>query len=215
MKKTAIFILLVMLTLVFISCNQNTKALEEVAGFFDPPATMIATVKSNSTTAKMNVEIFDPESEVVMRTVFSEPETLKGLVVERRKDGKLIAGYKGIKTELDQNALKFIAATHDILREVSQNLGEFGKMSDSSDERFGKAVISVNDGEIAVFYDLETNKPVRIDSNLFDLPLRIDIIKITPGTGNPNTNTSRPAESMPHTSAPHTSAPHHTSTTSR
>ena len=212
MKKTAIFILLVMLTLVLVSCGKQTKVLDEVAGFFNPPATMTATVKSNSTTAKMNVEIFDPESDVVMRTTFSEPETLKGLVVERRKDGKLIAGYKGIKTELDQNALKFIAATHDILREVSLNLGEYGKLADSPDERYGKAVISVNEGEISVFYDLETNKPMRIDSNLFDLPLRIDIIKLTPGTGNPGTsmpNTSKPAESLPNTSVPH-----HTSTVS-
>lgn len=183
MKKTAVFIAFLMLLTLLTSCGgKDPNTLNEVASFFEPPVKLIANVKGGTTTAKMEVEIFDPESEVVMRTVFTEPETLKGLIVERKKDGKLVAGYRGITTELDQNALKFIAVTHDIMREVSNNLSEYGKIVESGDERYGKAVIKVNDGEIGVYFDLKTNKPLRIDSDLFDMALKIDITNIDSGT---------------------------------
>ena len=198
MKKTAFFIAILMLLTLYASCNgMQSNTLAEVAEYFAPPVKLTATVKGGSTTAKMNVEIFDPNSEVVMRTVFTEPETLKGLIVERKKDGKLIAGYNGIQTELDQNALKFIAVTHDIMREVSNNLVEFGKIVDSGDERYGKAVIRVNDDEIGVYYDLETNKPLRIDSELFDMALRIDITNIASGS---NTSTNATVSNTQHVS---------------
>lgn len=179
MKKTAIILIFMILLTCLCSCGGIDKqSLEDIAAQLEPPLRITATVKSDSVTAKMTMELYSLENDVTMRTTFTEPEMFKNLVVERKKDGKLIADYNGIETELDQNALKFIAVTHDIMQEVRNSLTEYGEPAASEDERYGKAVIEVNDGTITVYYDIETNKLLRVDSDLFDTNLKIDVLNI-------------------------------------
>lgn len=179
MKRTAILLSILLILSALTACSgKDSKALEEIASKMEAPIRITATVKSDSLTAEMVMELYNKENDVTMKTQFTSPELLKGLVIERKKDGKLVADYKGINTELDDSSLKFVAVTHDIMQELRDSLVTRGKSVASDDERYGKAEIPVNDTVITLYYDVNTNNLLRITSDLFDTAITIDVAAI-------------------------------------
>ena len=169
--------LFLLLVCILCSCNNNDlKTIEDLSLSLSPPLKMRLLITSESISAEANVSFYSPNLEVTMSAEFVSPAIISGLKIERHKDGRLFADYEGVISELDGKALNVVSTSCDILQLIREDLVTYGKIVESIDERYGQIDLDVNGKIVTVFFDKDTNTVLRITSELFDVPVRIDII---------------------------------------
>lgn len=178
MKKLLSALSLFFTVLIFFSsCGKSEgKVIAELSDSLAPPVKMRILITAKDVTAEANISFFSPNVDVTMKAEFLSPSILSGLKVERRKDGRLLADYEGVVSELDEAALSVVSASCDILELIRNDLSTYAKVVDPIDERYGQLELTVHEKKVEVFFDEKTKTILRITSELFDLPIRIDII---------------------------------------
>ena len=174
--KKFLFLLLVLVCILCSCSNSDFKTIEDLSMSLSPPIKMKLLITSENISAEANVSFFSPNLEVTMCAEFVSPAIISGLKIERHKDGRLFADYEGIISELDGKALNVVSSSCDILQLIRDDLATYGKVVESIDDRYGQIDLEVNGKIVTVFFDKDTNTVLRITSELFDVPLRIDII---------------------------------------
>lgn len=175
MKKLLSFLLVFVLLLS--SCGGNdSKIIEDLCASLTPPLKMRILITADKINAEANVSFNQPTQEITMSVEFVSPSIINGLKVERHKDGRLFADYEGVISELDDKALNMVSTSCDILQLIREDMISYGKVVKSIDERYGQIDLEVNNKIVNVFFDKDTLSILRINSELFDVPVRIDII---------------------------------------
>ena len=165
--------------LVFLLCScsvNDSKTLEDLSASLTPPLKMRILITAENLTSEANIAFHSPNLEVTMSAEFISPAIISGLKIERHKDGRLFADYEGVISELDDSALNVVSASCDILQLIRDDLVTYGKVVESIDDRYGQVDLDVNGKSVTVFFDKDTNTVLRITSELFNIPVRIDII---------------------------------------
>lgn len=177
MKKFLCFVFV--LCFLLCSCGNNeSKIIDDLSMSLSPPIKMRLLITSDNINAEANVSFYSPNLEVTMKAEFISPDIISGLKIERHKDGRLFADYEGVISELDGKALNVVSASCDILQLIRDDLSTYGKVVDSIDERYGQIDLDVNGKNVTLFFDKESKAILRITSELFDLPVRIDIVDL-------------------------------------
>ena len=179
MKKLLSLLFVIIILFSLCSCGDNdSKIMDDLSASLTPPLKMRIIITADNITSEANVSFHSPNLEVTMSIDFVSPSIISGLKVERHKDGRLFADYEGVISEVDDKALNIVSASCDVLQLIRDDLSTYGTIVESIDERYGQIEMSVNDASLTVFFDKETNTVLRITSNLFDIPVRIDIIDL-------------------------------------
>lgn len=177
MKKLLSF--LVVIVFLLSSCGKNDMhIIEDLSSSLQTPLRMRILITADNISSEADIIFYSQNAEVTMSAEFISPVIISGLKVERHKDGRLFADYEGVISEIDNNALNIVSSSCDILQLIRDDLVIYGKVVESVDDRYGQIDLNVNEKNVSVFFDKDSKTVLRITSELFDIPIRIDIIDL-------------------------------------